>query len=60
MFKGAIGRIDFTRGDHSTLIKAIRENLFLLGNKVRFTPEHGLMSTFSKERLNNHFVSDNA
>jgi hydroxyacylglutathione hydrolase len=60
IFKGSIGRTDFPRGDHSTLIKSIRENLFPLGNEVRFIPGHGPMSTFGEERQSNPFVSDNA
>jgi len=58
LFKGSIGRTDFPRGDHPTLIKSIRENLFLLGNDVRFIPGHGPMSTFGEERQSNPFVGD--
>ncbi|PCI63597.1 MAG: MBL fold metallo-hydrolase [Gammaproteobacteria bacterium] len=58
LFKGSIGRTDFPRGDHPTLIKSIRENLFPLGNDVRFIPGHGPMSTFGEERQSNPFVGD--
>lgn len=58
LFKGSIGRTDFPRGDHPTLIKSIRENLFPLGNDVRFIPGHGPMSTFGAERQSNPFVGD--
>lgn len=60
LFKGSIGRTDFPRGDHPTLIRSIRENLFSLGNDVRFIPGHGPMSTFGEERLTNPFVGDNS
>jgi glyoxylase-like metal-dependent hydrolase (beta-lactamase superfamily II) len=60
LFKDSIGRTDFPRGDHPTLIKSIRENLFPLGNDVRFIPGHGPMSTFGAERTSNPFVGDNA
>ena len=60
LFKGSIGRTDFPRGDHPTLIKSIRENLFPLGNDVRFIPGHGPMSTFGAERQTNPFVGDHA
>ncbi len=60
LFKGSIGRTDFPRGDHSTLIKSIRENLFPLGDDVRFIPGHGPMSTFGEERRSNPFVGDSA
>jgi glyoxylase-like metal-dependent hydrolase (beta-lactamase superfamily II) len=58
IFRGSIGRTDFPRGDHATLICSIRENLFPLGNDIRFIPGHGPMSTFGDERRNNPHVSD--
>ena len=60
LFKGSMGRTDFPRGDHATLVNSIRENLFPLGDDVRFIPGHGPMSTFGEERRNNPFVGDNA
>ena len=50
LFKGSIGRTDFPRGDHQTLIRSIREKLFPLGDEVRFVPGHGPESTFGTER----------
>ncbi len=60
LFKGSIGRTDFPKGDHQTLIDSIRNNLFPLGNDVRFIPGHGPMSTFGEERKSNPFVGDMA
>lgn len=60
LFQGSIGRTDFPRGDHAALIRSIRENLFPLGDDVRFVPGHGPMSTFGDERRTNPFVSDRA
>lgn len=60
LFQGSIGRTDFPRGDHATLINSIRNNLFSLGDEVRFIPGHGPMSTFGQERLSNPYVSDQA
>jgi len=60
LFKGSIGRTDFPRGDHATLVNSIRETLFPLGDNVRFIPGHGPMSTFGEERQNNPFVGGNA
>jgi hydroxyacylglutathione hydrolase len=60
LFAGSIGRTDFPRGDYDTLIRSIRENLFPLGDDVRFLPGHGPMSTFGEERRTNPFVSDRA
>lgn len=56
LFKGSIGRTDFPRGDHATLIRSIREQLWPLGSDVTFIPGHGPMSTFGIERRSNHFV----
>ena len=60
LFQGSIGRTDFPGGDYDTLIRAIRERLFPLGDDVRFVPGHGPMSTFGAERRTNPFVGDAA
>lgn len=60
LFAGSIGRTDFPRGDHATLIRAIREKLFPLGDDFAFIPGHGPMSTFGEERRGNPFVGDRA
>lgn len=58
LFKGSIGRTDFPRGDHATLIQSIRERLWPLGDDVQFIPGHGPVSTFGAERNTNPFVTD--
>ncbi|MBR9827031.1 MAG: MBL fold metallo-hydrolase [Oceanospirillales bacterium] len=58
LFQGSIGRTDFPRGDHATLIRSIREKLFPLGDEIAFIPGHGPMSTFGEERQSNPFVAD--
>jgi len=58
LFQGSIGRTDFPGGDHAALLSAIRDNLFPLGDDVRFVPGHGPMSTFGHERQTNPFVAD--
>ena len=58
IFAGSIGRSDFPRGDHATLLRSIRENLFPLGDDIRFYPGHGPTSTFGEERRSNPFVAD--
>ena len=58
IFQGSIGRSDFPRGDHDTLVKSIRETLFPLGDDVTFLPGHGPTSTFGQERRSNPFVAD--
>jgi hydroxyacylglutathione hydrolase len=58
LFKGSIGRTDFPRGDHASLIRSIRGKLWPLGDEVRFIPGHGPMSSFGAERRSNPFVGD--
>lgn len=60
LFAGSIGRSDFPRGDHATLIASIRDKLFPLGDEVVFSPGHGPTSTFGQERRSNPFVGDAA
>lgn len=58
LFAGSIGRTDFPGGDHDTLVNAIRQQLFTLGDEVEFIPGHGPMSTIGEERRSNPFVAD--
>jgi len=60
LFKGSIGRTDFPRGDHATLLSSITAKLWPLGDDTRFVPGHGPMSTFGAERRSNPYVSDAA
>jgi len=57
LFQGSIGRTDFPKGDHATLIRAIKNKLFPLGEDVTFIPGHGPTSTFGHEMKHNPFVS---
>jgi hydroxyacylglutathione hydrolase len=58
LFQGSIGRTDFPRGDHATLINAITTKLWPLGDDVTFVPGHGALSTFGRERQTNPYVAD--
>ena len=58
LFQGSIGRTDFPRGDHATLINSIVTQLWPLGDDVTFIPGHGPLSTFGEERQSNAFVAD--
>ena len=58
LFAGSIGRSDFPRGDHQTLVHSIRHKLWPLGDDVTFLPGHGPRSTFGRERQTNPFVAD--
>ncbi len=56
LFKGAIGRTDFPRGDHATLLASIRDRLWPLGDEVQVIPGHGPMTSIGHERQTNPFL----
>jgi len=56
LFQGSIGRTDFPGGDYNTLISAIREKLFVLGDDVRVFPGHGPETSIGTERRSNPFA----
>ena len=58
LFRGSVGRSDLPRGDHATLIRSIRGELWPLGDDVTFIPGHGQPSTFGYERQTNPYCSD--
>jgi len=60
LFCGSIGRTDFPRSDQASLFDSIRNNLFTLGDDVRFIPGHGPMGTLGHERKTNPYVGDAA
>ncbi|WP_421329886.1 MBL fold metallo-hydrolase [Aeromonas veronii] len=57
LFAGSIGRTDFPRGDHATLIKSITETLLPLGDEIVFIPGHGPSSTFGREKVSNPYLT---
>lgn len=56
LFKGSVGRTDFPRGDHATLLASIRDKLFPLGDDVVFLPGHGQPGRIGEERHTNPFL----
>ncbi|MDP6345383.1 MAG: MBL fold metallo-hydrolase [Alphaproteobacteria bacterium] len=58
LFQGSIGRTDLPGGDHDTLLRSIREQLWPLGDDITFVSGHGPLSTFGQERQSNPFVAD--
>ncbi|OCG21127.1 hypothetical protein A9G11_09330 [Gilliamella sp. wkB108] len=56
LFKGSVGRTDFPRGNHDSLISAITHKLLPLGDDFVFIPGHGPMSTFGNERKTNPYL----
>ncbi|MCA3556225.1 MAG: MBL fold metallo-hydrolase [Aestuariivirga sp.] len=57
LFQGAVGRTDFPRGDHATLIRSIKEKLYPLGDDVVCLPGHGKPCEIGQERRTNPFLN---
>jgi glyoxylase-like metal-dependent hydrolase (beta-lactamase superfamily II) len=57
IFRGSIGRTDFPRGDHATLLNSIRSRIWPLGDDVTLLPGHGPTTTVGEERAHNPFLS---
>ncbi|NHN88612.1 MBL fold metallo-hydrolase [Acetobacter conturbans] len=56
LFRGTIGRTDFSYGDSRELITAIREKLLPLGDDVVVVPGHGAPTKIGIERATNQFL----
>jgi len=56
LFRGAIGRTDFPRGNYDELINSIKSRLLPLDDAYRFIPGHGAESTIGAEKRNNPFL----
>lgn len=58
LFSGSVGRTDFPRGDHATLIRSIKEKLYPLGDDVICLPGHGQPCQIGQERETNPFLNE--
>lgn len=56
LFRGSIGRTDLPGGDHDTLLRSIREELWSLPDEVVVYPGHGEETTIGWEKANNPFL----
>jgi glyoxylase-like metal-dependent hydrolase (beta-lactamase superfamily II) len=57
LFYRSIGRTDLPGGDHETLLKNIREKLFVLPDDTRVYSGHGPVTTIGEEKRLNPFLS---
>lgn len=56
LFRESIGRTDLPGGNHETLLKNIREKLFVLPDEVVVYPGHGPSTTIGYEKTHNPFL----
>ncbi|MBW8192703.1 MBL fold metallo-hydrolase [Neiella marina] len=56
IFKNSIGRTDFPKGDHATLINAIKQQILSLPDDMTLLPGHGPTTTVARERQNNPYI----
>ncbi|MBS1663927.1 MAG: MBL fold metallo-hydrolase [Bacteroidetes bacterium] len=56
LFRGSIGRTDLPGGDHATLLRSIREQLWPLPDETIVYPGHGEPTTIGWERAHNPFL----
>ena len=53
-----MGRTDFPTGSMSTLIRSIREKLFVLPPAVRVYPGHGMVTSIENEKMFDPFAAE--
>jgi glyoxylase-like metal-dependent hydrolase (beta-lactamase superfamily II) len=57
LFRQSIGRTDLPGGSHPTLLKSIREKLFILPDETVVYPGHGPTTSVGYEKDNNPFLN---
>ncbi len=57
LFNGSIGRTDLPGGDFATLMRSIKEKLFLLPDDTIVYSGHGPETTLGQEKISNPFLS---
>ncbi len=56
LFYSSVGRCDLATGNEETLIKSIKEKLFILPDNTVVLPGHGENTSIGFERVNNPFI----
>lgn len=56
LFQESVGRTDFPTGSMSTLVKSVKEKLFVLPDEVRVFPGHGEATDIGHEKQYNPFL----
>ncbi len=56
VFRGSIGRTDFPGGDYETLLKSVRDKVFVLDSDTRLYPGHMGATTVGWEKRTNPFL----
>lgn len=57
LFNGSIGRTDFPGGDFETIIKSIKQRIFLLPDETSVVTGHGPTTQIYREKRENPFLS---
>lgn len=60
LFRDSVGRTDLPGGDWETLVRSIRERLFVFPGATRVCPGHGPETTIGREASSNPFVGASA
>ena len=55
LFAESVGRTDFPTGSMGTLVRSIKEKLFVLPEETKVYPGHGERTTIGYEKKNNPF-----
>lgn len=56
LFYEDVGRCDLPTGNFETILKSIREKLFVLKDETRVYPGHGIPSTIGHEKQSNSYL----
>ena len=56
LFAESVGRTDFPTGSMSTLVRSVRDKLFVLPEDTKVYPGHGERTTIAHEKEYNPFL----